>query len=257
MALYTIIKIFAGLAPKRYIDRHTIDIKKIIMMDLSWEKSIRVLGLMVPGACGLFFLGFYGVEGDFDSDRGESYFGALMFIGAASLVTTTVWTLLVIRAEIKRDQEGARGAEGRDEGESNATSLVTSGSSVWVGSGFISTLVHITICLFYLFTDDSFYNTIMQFNLPTVLILYLISLFGQPRRRSQSTMTFLRVHFTSFCWISIPVLAPHRVSNDESSIAPGYFLSAVGLTILIHYGLKIRASIGRLLDKELDELLVQ
>ena len=58
-------------------------------------------------ACGLFLLGNYGVKGDFRNDAEEWFFFSVMVAGLASLLVTAVWQGLVIRGEIRRDQENA------------------------------------------------------------------------------------------------------------------------------------------------------
>ena len=94
--------------------------------------------------------------------------------------------------------------------------------------------------------------TVIVALLPIAIILYVVSISAQPRRRSKSYMIFLRVHFTSFCWLSFSALATFL-----PSFIPMLLLLTAGLTLLFHYGLKLRASIDRLPDKDLSEFLVE
>ena len=142
MATYTIFILVARIYPKKYIDKHTINVNKVATIDLSFRQKVTVLGLSITTSCGLFLLGNYGVAGDFYNDTEELLFGAVMLAGISTLAVTGVWEVLVIRAEIKRDEEDA-GAESSGEGVSGERegeeTLVNQLSSVWVGLGVVAT----------------------------------------------------------------------------------------------------------------------
>ena len=57
----------ASLAPKNYIDRHTIKVKNVVIMNLTTEEIIQVSGLSISGGCALFLLANYGTKGSFYS----------------------------------------------------------------------------------------------------------------------------------------------------------------------------------------------
>ena len=134
-----------GMAPKKYIDRHTVPMWKIVTMNLTLEEKVVVFGLTVAGGCGLFLLGNYGVEGDFRNDAEEYFFVSIMATGTLSLLITAVWKGLVIRDEIKRDNiEQSEGSDLTVEAsvEVNPTArsdndnegpFLTEISTVWVG----------------------------------------------------------------------------------------------------------------------------
>ena len=71
VGLYTVISLVSSIAPKRYIDRHTIKLERIAIMDLNVKETVEVLGLSITAGCGLFLLGNYGVEGTFADDSEE------------------------------------------------------------------------------------------------------------------------------------------------------------------------------------------
>ena len=77
---------------------------------------VQVLGLGIAGGCGLFLLGNYGVQGDFSNDAEEGFFFSVMIVGGASLLVTAVWKGLVIRAEIKYDEEKAAAGVSEEQG---------------------------------------------------------------------------------------------------------------------------------------------
>ena len=95
----------AGVAPKRYIDRHTIKTEKIVTLNLNTGEIVQLAGLCIAGSCGLFLLGNYGVKGSFRDDGvEEAWFGGITIAGVLSLLVTAAWKAIVIRREIKHDE---------------------------------------------------------------------------------------------------------------------------------------------------------
>ena len=90
--------------------------------------------------------------------------------------------------------------------------------------------------------------------LPIVVILYFVSVFAQPRKHSSGYMMFLRVHFTSFFWISAFAQAAYKPSPSSIQVC---FAVVAGQTLIFHYMLRLRASIGRLPNKDLNDFLVE
>ena len=89
------------------------------------------------------------------------------------------------------------------------------------------------------------------------MILYLISIFAQPKLHDRGTMLFLRLHF-----ISAPILCECALTIYEIRRGrKGFALVSLGrgllLILLFHCGLKLRASIGRLPNKDLEIFLVE
>ena len=142
MALYTIITLLSGIAPKKYIDRHTIKLKNVATLDLNLEGKVQVLGLSIAVGCGLFLLGNYGVEGNFRNDAQEQFFLLVMLLGGVALLVTALGEALLIRREIKRDEDtagvGSRGERTSREKGGDETPI-TQLSSGWVGLGVVST----------------------------------------------------------------------------------------------------------------------
>ena len=204
---------------------------------------VKVLGLCIAGSVGIFLLGNYGVEGDFRNAAEESFFFSVMFVGSASLLITAVWKGLVIRDEIKRDQENAAAgvseAQGRSQ-EGDQDPPVTDLSSVFVGFGVLASTVQVGIIGYYISTEDVFYRTVCYGLLPIVMILYLISLFAQPRRQDGRTMIFLRAHFIS-CLVCEAFFVFHEIRNGKIGFAVVSICRAILLTLLFHYALKVRS----------------
>ena len=256
MALYTTIKLISGVAPKKYIDRHTIKLRKVATLDLNLEEKVQVLGLSFAGGCGLFFLGNYGVEGNFSNNDEEWYFGAVTITGGASLFVTSVWKGLVIRAEIKRNQEtGRTGSKVMGTEKKENSTCITEISSVWISLGVIATTTHTTLCIMWKMIEQvggHYYEPYMQSLLPLNVTLNIICLMAHPRRHSRSYMMLLRFHFTRFCWLSLGSLYFEEEMERKKFI---YLGVSVSLILLFHYGLTLRASIGRLPDEDLSEFL--
>ncbi|GMH69540.1 hypothetical protein TL16_g05184 [Triparma laevis f. inornata] len=91
---------------------------------------------------------------------------------------------------------------------------------------------------------------------PIVLLIYVASVLCQPRRNNPKDLWKLRLHFASFSYIS-------QVANMVRAFLEGdipwlyiHFTIAVLYTVLFHFGLKLRAAIGRLPDKDLETVLI-
>ena len=105
VSLFTVITLVSGVAPKRYIERHTVKTRDVVTMNLKVSEFVQILGLAIAGGCGLFLLGNYGVEGDFSSVFLENLFNSVMILGGASLFITAVWKSLVIRTEVRSGEK--------------------------------------------------------------------------------------------------------------------------------------------------------
>ena len=269
----------AGIAPKKYLDRHTIKIKNIATLDLNLEEKVQVFGLSIAVCCGLFLLGNYGVEGDFNNDEEKWYFRAAMVTGMAVLLVTATFEGLAIRGEINRDHSAA-GAEESGGQEVTLTvastrlteeddAPVTELSSVWVGAGVIATMALTTTSLMILITGERFLFPIHLAMVPFVFVLYTISLLAQPRNQVRSHILFQSIHFVIFAWgnliiIAIFVTVYHEVIQElvgyEVDFAMGTLACLLALPILtiwFYFLLRIRANIGRLPDMDLNEFLVE
>ena len=93
--------------------------------------------------------------------------------------------------------------------------------------------------------------------LPLVGFLYLGSFFARPRKRDKGTMQFLRLHFISFAWVGEILYILYELNRGIISAALVHFLTLCLYTVLFHYSLQLRASIGRLPDKDLSAFLVE
>ena len=272
MALYTIIKLAFGIFPKKYIDKHSIKEKKLVLMQLSLEEVVQVLALAIAASCALFLLGNYGVRGDFQDNREEWIFFAVMMTGGASLLLTTVWKALVIRSEIKHDKEAkaystqssqnttdvnesdrTNSCEVADESEDRITEL----SRVWVCLGVVATSILSAMSILLASTSNSLYKTSTIALIPLSMALYAISFFAQPRRKHEKTIWLLRLHFASFAWVTGISFIIYELGEGQRDWALIHLFLIIFEAACFHYALKLRASIGRLSDRELHEILVE
>ena len=114
-------------------------------------------------------------------------FVSVTIVGGASLLVTAVWQGLIIQGEIKRDKEDAAAGASEDrgparEGAQAQDSPVTELATAFIGLGVLATTVQTGLVIAQVSTGDAFYVTLAK-ALPTVVgVLYLISIFAQPRR---------------------------------------------------------------------------
>ena len=173
------------------------------------SQIVQVLGLTISGGCGLFLLGNYGVEGDFSNNDEEQIFISITSIGAASLFVTAVWKGLVIRGEIKHDEQNAATGVGEEQGPTQEDAQVqdppvTELATAFVSLGVLATIVQVGVIIAFVITGDKFYRTVEQALLSITILLYIISIFAQSRRHNRRTMLFLQAHFISAeSWVSM------------------------------------------------------
>ncbi|GMH99311.1 hypothetical protein TrLO_g8386 [Triparma laevis f. longispina] len=85
---------------------------------------------------------------------------------------------------------------------------------------------------------------------------YLQSVYCQPRRHRPEDMWKLRLHGVSIGLISQTANMVRHFRNDDMTWVGLNFAGTVILTVLFHFGLKLRATVGRLPDKDLENFLV-
>ena len=262
VAIFVIIKLVAGVAPRKYLDKHTITIEKITTLDLNLEQCAQVLGLSIAGGCGLFLLGNYGVEGDFSSKDQKWYFAAVMVTGVCSLVITAIFEGLLIRSEIKSDQENAENYQANEVNaiivEGAEKFAISQLSSLWIGVGVAATTIQTGVNISYVFTYgdlNDILETVLLSLLPIVIVLYILSVFAQPRRNN---LWFLRLHFATSFLLSLCFLAPcAMVNGDAVRDALIYVSLGAGFSVFFHFTLKLRAIVGQLPNSDLSEFLIK
>lgn len=100
----------------------------------------------------------------------------LTSIGGGCLLLTAVWKGIVIKREMRRGEES----------QSSSASLevnLIEASSLWVYGGVLTTTYNSVICIVMAVTLDEYYRTLCNITLPIVVLIYVESLFCQPRRR--------------------------------------------------------------------------
>lgn len=245
VVVYLGIKIFINFAPKYILDKHIISIKKIVPMNLNLREKVLVFGLSIAGASGMFLLGSYGAEGDFDDDMERITFVIVTIVGVISVSITALWKAVVIWFEIK--QEAKNGPQINEKASDD--NYLTEVSSFWFYVAVFVTTLESLICTAAAITEDYIYVSISKMLLPFAAFLYGGSVLFQPRRVSYEYMWKLRLHFVSFAYISFGALAVLYWRKGGIVTAVVLFLIAGGLTRLFQSFLKLRASVAQLVDK--------
>ncbi|GMI01543.1 hypothetical protein TrLO_g10204 [Triparma laevis f. longispina] len=253
VTLFTIIKLASGVVPKRILNKHAISMKKVFAMDLNAEQAVHFFGLAIAAGCALYPLGNYGAEGDFRSDVERFAAYTVPSIGGGCLLLTAVWKLVVIRGEIRREVEEA-GQQYLGEPSSGCTLLEA--SSFWLYIGFLATTFQSSISVAMAVTMNKSYGTLCKVSLPIVGLMYVGSVFCQPRRRSPKDMWKLRLHFMSSAFIGEMAWAVYGFRKGNFSGVILHFVRLVSQALVFHFGLKLRAAVGRLPDKDLETFLV-
>ena len=143
-----------------------------------------------------------------------------------------------------------------DQGESSLDGTLVEGSSFWIYIGVLATTYESAVCVAAALTLDGFYKTLSSASLPIVGLIYLASVYSQPRRRSPKDMWKLRLHFTSFASISEMAYAVKNVREGYFGQVVLHFVRLAAQTLAFHFALKLRAAVGRLPDKDLQTFLV-
>lgn len=252
VSLYTIIKLASGVVPKRILEKHMISVKKILEMRVNAEEFVQSFGLTIAIVCALYLLGNYGADGDFYYDVEKFAAYIVPSIGATCLIVTATWKMVVIRKDIKLGVE-----PGQDnQGESPPNVMLVEASSFWFYLGVLATAIQCAVAVVRAVMMHDFYSALFMTSLPIVILIYVGSVFTHPRINSQKYMMKLRIHFVSVVY---PTLAANAVTDLRSGNTVGLaiqFVLAAALTVLFHFGLKLRAAAGRLPDKDLDFFLI-
>lgn len=247
VAIYTIIKIISGIAPKHLVEKYIVPLRKIVTLDLNLEEKVQTFGLLISAACCMYLLGSYGADGDFRDDPERDAMVSITFLGGGSLVVTAAWTLFVIRAEMRHEEE--HGVQQEAIGDERSTAPLLEASSFWHHLGTVITTFQSATCIAGAVTMDAFYKSLATTNMPFVVIAFIISTLSAPRRRDPKTMWKLRLRLVSWAYISQAAWVAKEVRRDEYFMATAHILRAATWTVSFHWGLKIRAAVGRLPDK--------
>ncbi|GMH47155.1 hypothetical protein TrVE_jg3053 [Triparma verrucosa] len=253
VTLFTIIKLLSGVVPKRVLAKHVISPKKVLAMDLKANEAVQFFGLFLAAGCALYLLGNYGSEGDFWNNTEEFVAYTVPSIGCGCLLLTAAWKAIVIRGEMINEAEETGQLH---QGESSSDGTLVEGSSFWFYIGVLASTYAALVVVASAVTMDKFYNTLSRVSIPIVGLLYVGSFFGQPRRRSPKDMWKLRLHFMSFAFIGEMSWAVFGFREGNFGLVILHVIRLAAQTLLFHFGLKIRATVGRLPDKELETFLV-
>lgn len=243
--LFLAIKVVGALAPKRILEKHMVQAKNVITMKMNLEGYVQCGCLLIASSSIMFMLSSYGAEGDFDNVEEKITFISLGSVGLCCLLLTAFWKLVVIRIQMKREAEFGP-ESGREE---SADTPLTEASSFWVVVGVLATSLNSAVNVAGAVTLDDFYESLSRFMLPLVILFYWVALSCQPRRNSPKDMWRLRFHFMSFAWISEAGIIVFYIRGEDSINAMIHVVFVAAYSLLFHWGLKLRATVGRLPEK--------
>ncbi|GMI17303.1 hypothetical protein TrLO_g675 [Triparma laevis f. longispina] len=101
-----------------------------------------------------------------------------------------------------------------------------------------------------------YYITLASVAVPILGLGYSTSFFCQPRKYSPKDLWKLRLHFTSFAYISETALGVQAFRVGDIKWVGLHFAAAVIFTVMFHCALKLRANVGRLPDEDLEAFLI-
>ncbi|GMH75201.1 hypothetical protein TrLO_g13285 [Triparma laevis f. longispina] len=160
-------------------------------MNLNAQEFVQAFGLAVAIFCVLYSLGTYGSEGDFYDDYERYAAFTVPNFGAGYLFLTATWKMVTIRGEMKRGEEDS---EQLRQGESSSEVMLGEASSFWFYGGVLATTLASTLCVAAAVTLDDTYFKLGMVALPIVVLIYIASIFCQPRRNSPKDVWKLRLH---------------------------------------------------------------
>lgn len=265
---YTMIKIISKIAPKHIVDRHIVNFRKAAAMDLNLEEAVQCFGLLNSAWCAMFLLGNYGTMGDFHDTREEAIQISILSFGLGLLLITAIWKCFVIKSEIRA--EAANSNSGEDCGDAHidtdehilpeSSPPLTEMSSFWFLCGVTVSTCQTVFNVAATLTDDLNDDALSILTMPFSLMFFIGAFFCQPRKVSPSYMWKLKAHFACYAYVSMTAWCIWDVQGKGKL---GIFSLAIHLplaaffTLLFHWALKLRATIARLPDKDLEPFLVE
>ncbi|GMH98819.1 hypothetical protein TrST_g13130 [Triparma strigata] len=253
VTLFTTIKLASGVVPKRILDKHAISPKKVLAMDLNTEEAVQAFGLSIAALCALYPLGNYGARGDFKSDAEKLAAFIVPSIGGGCFLLTVVWKMVAIRREMRREAEET-GQPHQEEPPVDNT--LVEGSSFWFYIGVLATTYNSAVCVAAAVTMDKSYKTLSTASVPIVVLLYVGSMFCQPRRRSPKDMWKFRLNFISFAFIGEMAWAAYGFREGDFGKVISHFARFAAFILVFRLILKLRVAVGRLPEEDLETFLV-
>ncbi|GMI14762.1 hypothetical protein TrLO_g4328 [Triparma laevis f. longispina] len=248
------IKMVSEIAPKQYLDRHVVSMKKVLAMKLTVGEFVQFNLLLISAGCGMFLLGNYGAKGDFKSEAEQQGALTVATIGSGCLTLVGLWKFFVIRSEMRRDEGGKGAGDGEEEKEEVP---LTEAHSFWFYTGAIGTLLQSGLgVLGNIDIDSDFHQALATLVLPFVALGFCASVFCQPRRCSEGYMRKLKVVFFSFCVFSEIAWGVRESRRGQALEVASHLLRIAAQLFLFSAALKLRATVGKLNDEDTETFLV-
>mmetsp|Transcript_6008 Transcript_6008/g.10929 ORF Transcript_6008/g.10929 Transcript_6008/m.10929 type:complete len:593 (+) Transcript_6008:803-2581(+) len=261
--MFSLVKLFFGALPKSVLRQNIVPLKKVVIMRLNRSQKFQTWGIFVPGICALYPLANYGSEGHVKS-AGEKAFSVLFpACGCVCLFATALWTFKLVRRDMNRNTTTVGTLSGIPRQRSAVSNsddpeevLITGASNFWFYTGVAASMVQPILLTLAAITLDDYFETLGIVTLPFVLLVYSAALISQPRRRDTLHMHQLRALFVFFSMGSEIAMMVYKGRRREWALFASHLFRAFLHPFAFHFGLKLRASIGRLPDEELDAFVV-
>ncbi|GMH66597.1 hypothetical protein TrST_g749 [Triparma strigata] len=261
--MFSLVKLFFGALPKSVLRQNIVPLKKVVIMRLNRSQKFQTWGIFVAGICALYPLGNYGSEGHVKI-AGEKAFSVLLpACGCVCLFATALWTFKLVRRDMNRNTTTVGTLSGIPRQRSAVSNsddpeelLITGASNFWFYTGVAASMFQPILLTLAAITLDDYFETLGIVTLPFVLLVYSAALISQPRRRDTLHMHQLRALFVFFSMGSEIAMMVYRGRRREWALFASHLFRAFLHPFAFHFGLKLRASIGRLPDEELDAFVV-
>ncbi|GMH85340.1 hypothetical protein TrST_g846 [Triparma strigata] len=271
ICIVVVSRLVSGMFPHKYVAKHVPRIEKIAAMDLNLEEGVTALALFLSIISGLFFLSFYGVEGNFYSgnEMQQTCFIVFFSLGSSSLLISAVWKLKVIRRDCLRGERRESAEENQGPRDVRELKRVIELHWIWPCLAVIMTTLYSSSIIFALtIVRDTSKKVVQTYKVlklvttsftPIVVVLFMLCLVGKPRKQGRYMKFGLYLHFFSFAIIVIATLTVEYfiIYNGKLIYIFMCIVLSILLTILFRYALKFRAYIGELRDEDLHDFLVR
>ncbi|GMI13078.1 hypothetical protein TrLO_g1890 [Triparma laevis f. longispina] len=238
-------RILSGLVPAAILRRRSVSPKKLLSMHLTSRDFLKMAALFIVALSALFLLSNYGSKGNF-KDTTESYAtNGVMILGMGTLIVLGLWETHFIRLEMIEASRNLHRESAHDDEASDLWYILS------------STLMQTAAALVSRFDKcvDDVLQMMNVFTLPIVLIFYVIAFMSQPRKKSSWHKWKLRFQFAIWAYPIEIIFALKNYEQGKYGFCILHLFRLLVENIIFHLGLKVRACVGRLPDKQIQKFL--
>lgn len=273
VAFFIMLKIIAGVIPKKVLAKHFVSIRQIISMNLNFLEFLQCLCISISSFCLLFLLANYGAEGDFKNENEASFFYNMTIVGVSFQMLPVLISSPFILKETREQRSSTSsssgaGAEDEDEGE-KPEKLLTESSRFWLYFGLTAVTLHSTIDVIsawqaYQESKSSVFSSIMLNNISTItlpicILLFSFSVLSKPRQ-PERTRVARHVGFVIFAVVGEGSMMATSIIKNGFSGTWWTHIVRFGLFAVVYITITIKIEsedTKNLNDVDTDDLLVK